>query len=129
MTRRIAVALLAVAALAIPAVTRSQPTLGEDPVAPRYFTIEWQVDKTRADRTSISGYVQNQYGQPMTSIRLVIEMLDGSEGVVARRYEWLGRSLGPFSRSYFEIGKLPPAAGYRVAVNAFSIIQDGSTFP
>jgi hypothetical protein len=127
MTRRIAVA-LALVALAVPAVTRSQAPLGEDPVASRYFTIEWQLDQKRADRTNISGYVHNQYGQPMTAIQLVIEMLDGSQAVVSRRYEWLGRTLGPFSRSYFEIGKLPPAAGYRVAVHSFSILQ-GSTFP
>lgn len=129
MTRRIVVALVALVTLAIPAVTRSQAPLGEDPVASRYFTIDWQLDQKRADRTSISGYVHNQYGQPMTAIRLVVEMLDDSQTVVSRRYEWLGRSLGPFSRSYFEIGKLPPAAGYRVAVHAFTIIESGSAFP
>ena len=128
MTRRIAVALVALVALAVPAVTRSQAPLGEDPVASRYFTIDWQLDQKRADRTSVSGYVHNQYGQSMTAIQLVVEMLDGSQTVVSRRYEWLGRTLGPFGRSYFEIGKLPPAAGYRVAVHAFSILQDGSTF-
>ena len=124
MTGRIAVALVALLALAVPAVTSSQAVLGEDPVASHYFTIEWQLDQ----KQTISGYVQNQYGQPMAAVRLVVEMLDGSQTVVGRRYEWLGRELAPFTRSYFQISKLPPAASYRVAVNSFSILQGDSTF-
>jgi hypothetical protein len=128
MTRLVAAALVTLVALAVPAVTRSQAPLGEDPLAPRYFTIDWQLDQKRADRTNISGYVHSQYGQTLGSVRLVVEMLDASQTVVGRRYEWLGRELAPFSRSYFEIGKLPPAASYRVAVNSFSIIQTDSRF-
>jgi hypothetical protein len=121
----IAAALVA-AALGIPGAARSQAVLGEDPLAPRYFSIEWALDPANAN---ISGYVYNQYGQTMGAVRLVVEMLDGEQNVQSRRYEWLGRPLSPFSRSYFQVKKLPPATSYRVAVNSYTIIESGRDFP
>ena len=121
---RLGAACLVFATLTMPLVTPAQAPLGEDPLASRYFTIEWSSTADRSPATTkISGYVNNRYGQTMAEIRLVVEMLDASEAVVARRYEWLGRNVGPFSRSYFEVRKLPPAAGYRVAVHSYTIVE------
>ena len=124
MMLRIAAALLTLATLGVPASGRAQAPLGEDPLASRYFTIEWSSTPDRSPATTkISGYVNNRRGMTMAEIRLVVEMLDASEAVVARRYEWLGRNVGPFSRSYFEVRKLPPAAAYRVAVHSYTIVE------
>ena len=121
---RIAAAALALATLGVADAVKAQAPLGEDPLASRYFTIEWSSAADRAPATTkISGYVNNRYGLTMAEIRLVVEMLDDSQAVVARRYEWLGRNVGPFSRSYFEVRKLPPAAGYRVAVHSYTIVE------
>ena len=105
----------------------SQTPLGEDPLAPRYFDIDWTLDRTRAN--TISGYVYNKYGQAMGSVQLVVELLDSSESVIGRRYEWLGRTLTAGTRSYFQVKQLPPAVSYRVAVHAYTILENGKNFP
>jgi len=92
-----------------------------------YFRLEYAPRPT-ANGTLIDGYVHNNYGSPMGSVRLLGQALDAQDNVIAQRIEWVPGIVPNFSRSYFRIPGMPPADHYRVSVWSFDIIQTDNDF-
>lgn len=82
------------------------------------FRIEWDV----AAPGRISGRIHNEYQRPATAIRVLVEALDRSNRVVARKYEWVGGDIAALSDRFFEVRDVPPADHYRVSVHSYEIL-------
>jgi hypothetical protein len=91
----------------------------------QFFKIEWQAPV--ANGSPITGYVLNDAGFPATRIQLLVDGLDPGGQVVSQRVEWLGTSLTPGMRAYFEVRAPGPAPTYRVRVFAFDWLQGSGT--
>lgn len=87
----------------------------------RFFKVEWQAPA--GNGRPITGYILNDWGFPATRIQLLVEGLDQGGRVVGQRVEWLGASLPPGMRAYFEVPAPGPAPTYRVRVFAFEWLQ------
>ena len=88
----------------------------------RYFRLEWTGQAVPAGM-AIDGYIYNTYGSPAGNVRVLAQALDATDGVIAQRIEWVSGVVPNFSRSYFRVPALPPAAAYRVTVWSFDIID------
>jgi hypothetical protein len=91
----------------------------------RYFTITWESSQERGQPV-ISGYIKNDAGFPARRIQVLVDALDASGRVTGQRVSWLGSSLTPGMRAYFEVPAPPPSAPpgtYRVSVFAFDWVQ------
>ena len=83
----------------------------------RYFRIEWQRSGRRTGPT-IEGYVYNQAVQAAERMRLQIDCLDASGGVVGHSTVWLLGDIPKNGRAFFR-ATVPEAASYRVPMLAF----------
>ena len=88
----------------------------------RYFRLEWTGQAVPAGM-AIDGYIYNTYGSPAGNVRVLAQALDATDGVIAQKIEWVPGVVPNFSRSYFRVTALPPAAAYRVTVWSFDIID------
>lgn len=126
-----ALAILAVAVLlAVPAAG-----LAATPLQPlvagweQYFKLDWQSD-LRAGQPLVSGHVLNDWGFPAKNVRILVDAVDASGAIVDQRVAWLGSTLTPGARAYFEV-PMPQvrtsaaARAYRVSVFAFDWVQSG----
>ncbi len=83
----------------------------------RYFRLEWQV--TRSEKgPAIEGYVYNKAMRTAERMRLQIEHLDASGGVVGRSTMWVLGGVPMDGRAYFR-ASVPDATSYRVQVLTF----------
>lgn len=92
------------------------------PDSERWFRISWEVTPQGDERT-LSGYVENLYGEAAGKVQLLAQALDQSGTVVGQRIQWVPGIIVGFGRVYYEIRHLPPAAQYRVTVWAYERIQ------
>lgn len=89
----------------------------------QFFKLDWQVE-TRNGKPLITGHILNDWGMPARSIQLLVEGLDAKGDILAQKVEWLGTSLTPGMRAYFEVpAPAPDAPNYRVRVFAFEWVQ------
>jgi len=114
------IAPIVLTALVLATSVAAQVSLGR-PGGP--FSIEWNLEKKAPGSSTISGYVTNEYGRPVKSVRLLVEAFDASNQVIARRYEWVGGVIGGRGRVYFEVNKVPAADHYTVMVHSYDIID------
>jgi hypothetical protein len=83
--------------------------------------LEWAAGEDRRGRPVVTGYIYNQRaGSYATSVRLLVEALDASGGVVGSTTGFVFGDVPPSDRSYFEIKAPAQAARYRVSVQTFS---------
>jgi hypothetical protein len=83
----------------------------------RYFRIEWQVTRDRKG-PAIEGYVYNTAAQTAERMRLRIDRVDASGGVVGNSTIWLHGDVPRNNRAYFS-ASVPEAVSYRVQVLSF----------
>jgi hypothetical protein len=88
----------------------------------RFFTVSWET-WDRRDKQYVGGYVHNSTGHTITGMQLLIEGVDGSGQVTTQQIDWLGNTVPPFGRTYFEAPARGRAPGYRVRVFAFDVLQ------
>lgn len=88
-----------------------------------YFKVDWGLEPGPADSRRVTGYLYNEYGRPATNVRVLAQALDTSGGVIGQRLAWVPGGVPPLSRTYFEVGPLPPADMYRVSVWAFDFLE------
>ena len=88
----------------------------------RYFRLDW-TGQAVPGGMAIDGYIYNTYGSSAANVRVLAQALDATDGVIAQRIEWVQGVVPNFSRSYFRVAALPPAAAYRVTVWSFDIIE------
>jgi hypothetical protein len=114
-------AVLAVIALLVMAC--AAPTSGE-PLTPlvvgweQFFKLDWESGMV-GGRAGVRGHILNDWGLPARSIRLLVEGLGPSGEIVSQDLAWLGTSLTPGMRAYFEVPVSRAAPSYRVSVFAF----------
>jgi len=100
----------------------AQPLTPHFPAWQRYFDVSW-TPFDRGGNAWLSGHVVSKWGETATGMKLLVESLDASGGIVAQRVEWLGTNVPVFSRAYFEVPAPPAAASYRVSVYSFDFPQ------
>ena len=88
----------------------------------RYFRLDWSGQATPRGM-EIDGYIYNTYGSPAANVRVLAQALDPKDEVIAQTIEWVPGVVPNFSRSYFKVSALPPAAAYRVTVWSFDIVD------
>jgi hypothetical protein len=88
----------------------------------QFFRITWEPFQRRR-RPYVGGYVLNNWGLFATRVQLLVDGLDASGRVTSQSVAWLGSSVPPGSRVYFEVPAPQPAATYRVSVFAFDWLQ------
>lgn len=84
------------------------------------FSLEWTV---RSPSGRLSGYITSRQGGHAEPVRLLVQALDASGAMVARRIWAIPGGVGGGQRACFEIPDLPPAHEYRVFVWDYSLIQ------
>jgi hypothetical protein len=90
----------------------------------QFFKIQWEAG-LRGSQRVVHGQVLNDWGMPADRIQLLVEGLDGSGTVVGQKVAWLGTSLPPGIRAYFEVPVPWQTPAYRVSVFAFDWVQAG----
>jgi hypothetical protein len=90
-----------------------------------FFTITSEPIERRG-RPWVAGYILNDYGFAATRVQLLVDGLDDNGRVVSQRVSWLGSSVPPGSRVYFEVPAPEAAARYGVSVFAFDWLQTAS---
>ena len=82
--------------------------------------VEWSASEDRRGRSVVSGYVYNRRaGVYAIAVRLRVEALDGSGGVIGSSTGYVMGDVPPSSRSYFEVRAPVQAPSYRVTVDSF----------
>jgi len=92
----------------------------------RFFTIQWTVEPEREGSRRLDGYVYHHYGEYAADLRLLVQALDASGGVVDQRIIWVPGGVGGFGRAYFDVRHLPASAHYQVFVWDYHLIQGAS---
>ena len=111
-----------------PATARASSPPPAAPYAPlvqgweQFFKVTWE-PLERKGRPYVGGYVSNDWGFTATRVQLLVDGLDSSGRVVSQTVTWLGQSITPGTRVYFEVQAPQPAASYRVSVFAFDWLQ------
>lgn len=98
------------------AITPSASVTTTQPVWPRYFNVEWSVEREATDSRRISGYVYSTVGFSADRVQILAQALDASGAVVGQRLEWLTNVVPAEGRAFFRVDHLPPASSYRVSV-------------
>ena len=88
----------------------------------QFFKVTWE-PLQRHGRPYVAGYVMNDFGFPAMRVQLLVDGLDASGHVTSQSVSWLGSSVQPGSRVYFEVPAPQPAVTYRVSVFAFDWLQ------
>ena len=86
------------------------------------FKITWE-PMTRRGRPWLGGYLSSEYGFTATRVQLLVDGVDQSGRTVSQNVSWLGSSIPPGARVYFEVPAPQPAASYRVSIFAFDSLQ------
>src|SRR5262245_14474732 len=91
----------------------------------QFFRLDWQVDQ-RGRQSVVWGHVLNDWGLPAARMRLLVEGLDTSGGIVGQKVAWVGSTLTPGTRQYFEVPVPWQAPTHRVSVFAFDWVLEAN---
>lgn len=91
----------------------------------QFFRITWEPFERRG-RPYLGGDIFNDGGLAAMRAQLLVEALDPSGNVVKQTVQWVGHSIPPGSRVYFEVPAPQAAPAYRVSVFAFDWLQTAS---
>jgi hypothetical protein len=81
--------------------------------------LDWEVGKSKRGRLAVSGYVYNDYMRAANNVRLLVETLDASGGVVDRVYGYVFGIVPVFNRTAFEVPLRTEGSSYRITVTSF----------
>ena len=95
----------------------------------RHFTLQWTVEPGKDGSRRLDGYVFNRYGEYAADVRLLVQALDSSGGVVDQRIVWGPSGVGGFGRAYFDIRNLPASDHYHVFVWDYRHIESAAVMP
>lgn len=91
-------------------------------VPPSSFRIEW-ARTSEAFRPAVEGYVYNGSEYRVGSVRLRVEVLDGSNRVLTERFAWVYGNIDAGGRAYFVLPSLESNTTYRITVESFFVIS------
>jgi hypothetical protein len=83
------------------------------------FRIDWKL----TPKQTIEGRVYNQYHDPVTRVRLLVEALDSADNVTSTQFGYVFGDIGALSNRYFEVSKVPVADHYRVSVESWEVLE------
>ncbi len=86
-----------------------------------YIRLEWQLGSGRRGAPLVTGFVYNNYGEPLANVRLSIEEVDASGGTVSRTIGYVDGLVPPKGRLYFETSVPRAGAAYRVTILHFDL--------
>lgn len=89
----------------------------------RDFRVEWEQRQTRAG-PAIAGYVYNDAGTAASSVRMLVEGLDGTGHTINATISYVIGTVPALGRAYFE-ARVPSAVSYRVSISSFDWIKGG----
>lgn len=115
---------LLLAAMLIPALASLHPTapagaLSATSSVDSRLRLDWEVGSRHGGRPVIQGYVYNDYLRAAVEVRLLVEALDASGGVVSRDVGFVRGVVALRDRAYFEVPVKKAGATYRVSITAF----------
>lgn len=96
---------------ALPAQAQEGRVYGAD----QFFELTWEPVEY-GGRLSVGGYVTNSYGLEAINVRLMVESLDASGGVIAKTIGYVNYPIPPSSRGFFEIFPTVKPSSFRVYV-------------
>jgi len=91
----------------------------------QFFRVDWTVVERRGG-VVVEGYLTSSSPSGLTRIRLLIESLDATGGVLAQRVVWVPGDIAPFSYAPFSATMAERASHYRVRVFTFDRIETHS---
>src|SRR5262245_5741275 len=123
-TAAVALMLTVVTAAPLGAVDRLLTTLM--PGWEQFFMLDWQVSQGR-NQPLVWGHIFNDWGMPAARVQLLVEGLDAQGKIVGQKVHWLGSTLSPGIKDYFEVPVPWQAPTHRVSVFAYDWVQsDGN---
>jgi hypothetical protein len=125
---RVALVAVTVTACALPASTPTASSTTLTAGWERHFVVDWTADPEQGGARLVHGFITSQTGEKVESMRLLAQALDASGAVVGQEIAWLAGGLNASQRAYFEIGRLPSAAQYRVSVWDYTFYQADGGF-
>jgi hypothetical protein len=88
-----------------------------------YIRVEWHLGESRRGGPLVSGFVYNNYGEPLGNVRLSIEEVDAAGSSVSRTIGYVDGPVPPKGRLYFETSvPRAGAAAYRVTILYFDLL-------
>ena len=87
------------------------------------FSIEWKVQPEPGGTRLVYGRVFSHYGQFASPFRVLALAIDSSGKVVGQRVEPIPSGVPGFANAYFQVGRMPAAASYRVTVWDYNFIE------
>lgn len=122
--RRALVLSVLLAAVALPAIDAA----AQAPTA-ETLKVEWSRRVDPWSKPTVEGYVYNDSGYRIGSVLLRVQLLDGSQRVVAERKAWLYGNIPAGDRGYFRVPILPEDGDrtYRISVDSFVLIAREAT--
>jgi len=98
---------------------------GGQPVADRYFRVEFEAGRAASGGTIVWGHVSNSYFRGARNVRLLIEGLDGANRPVSRTIGYVNGDIPAEGRRYFQITAPTPGTTFRVSVLDFDWVPGG----
>ena len=92
----------------------------------QFFHVQYDATPRGETQSELSGYVYNDYGQPADAVQLEITELDANGQPVASEVRPVQGVVPAEGRAYFDV-QVPRSAFYRVKVQTFDFIEDGSS--
>ena len=104
-----------------------EATPGERPALnDQFFRVEYSTGTHGPEQSEISGYVYNDYGLPAINVEIEIAELDASGQTVGTETRPVFGLVPAKGRAYFDV-RVPTGASYRVKVQEFDFVEDGSS--
>ena len=113
---------LAVGGLLLFGVIEGAAAQGPPDVA-RLLRVEWEPGTDKWGPPRLVGYVYNDSTYKVGSVRLRVETLDSSGGVVGETLAWIYVSVPARNRAYFSVRRPTGSSAFRLTVESFVLIS------
>jgi hypothetical protein len=118
-------AIRALAAVLAIALLTGSAAGGEPVAAGTDFRAEADLDQISRRGPAVSGWLYNDRGYGVSNVRLRVEVLDATGGVLATGEGWLYGNVPGRNRAYFFVTVPRRGEGYRVTVLSFDRLEMG----
>jgi len=95
-------------------------------LADQLFRVDFTAEPDGHGTTRITGYVYNADGRAADQVRLRITELDASGVALASYVEPMLETVPALGRAYFDVQVADEGMSYRVAVDSWNTVEDGS---
>lgn len=93
------------------------------PDVARLLRVEWEPGTDKWGPPRLVGHIYNDSTYKVGSVRLRLETLDSSGGLVAETLAWIYVSVPARSRAYFSVRRPTGSDAFRLTVESFVLIS------